>query len=670
MPRLKKIYYLLSYFLLCYSLATAQTPTVRILGGICAGTTLYVFTTLKPAMIVWKLNGKPIDTVSATWNRRAQTVAGSSTGGAGTGASLLNFPFGFYLDKNDTVYVTDFYNNRVQKWAPGASAGITVAGTGVAGSADSQLYNPVDVYLDSAKNIFVLDYFNNRAQKFLHGATHASTVAGICCTTGSTDSTLDFPTHIYVDKRDTVYICDGNNFRIIKWAPGADSGKVAAGGTYGTLADELNTPLGMYIDTARNIYIADTYNNRVQKWKDGGSSGVSIAGSLFSGIGANQLSNPAGVYVDGNSTLYIADAGNNRIMKWANAMTPVNIAGSIVGDTGIADSLLNYPTNIYLDPRGNLFVSDAVNNRIQKFTDTIVYSIVANKGGNYSATVYTFSGDTASATAYVYSIDSPHVIITASPGDTICANASPLFTAHADHIGVTATYQWQKNSINVGTGDSVYSPLSFSNNDTIICQVGITNPCAYMTSAVSNKIIITIEPDTTPTITVGGNTSGPVGASIHLFATITGATGGYKINWISNGVLFATTTTPNVSYIKTGGTDSITATIIPTTGCYNTVVSNNWFVQVGVIVPQVNNTKQEIIAHPNPFNDAIMISNMTATDRVCIYDMMGRKVFFATANKEGENSFDVKNILPGAYIIKIMDKSGSVKAKIPLQKNQ
>lgn len=57
-------------------------------------------------------------------------MAGSSSGGAGSGAELLDSPWDVVIDDTSAIYVSDKQNKRVQKWLPGASNGTTVAGGG------------------------------------------------------------------------------------------------------------------------------------------------------------------------------------------------------------------------------------------------------------------------------------------------------------------------------------------------------------------------------------------------------------------------------------------------------------------------------------------------------------------------------------------------------------
>ncbi|CAF2977042.1 unnamed protein product, partial [Rotaria sp. Silwood2] len=88
---------------------------------------------------------------------------------------------GLTLDLSNTLYIADWYNNRVQAWLQGASTGITVAGgsSGVSGSTANYLNMPSDVAVDSNGNVYVSDTLNNRVQFWAKSASSGTTIAGL-----------------------------------------------------------------------------------------------------------------------------------------------------------------------------------------------------------------------------------------------------------------------------------------------------------------------------------------------------------------------------------------------------------------------------------------------------------------------------------------------------------
>ena len=65
------------------------------------------------------------------------------------------------------MYIVDQYNNRIQRWAPGACSGECLVGCSrSAGIASDLLYHPQSVAFDEQGALYVSDGNQNRVQKF------------------------------------------------------------------------------------------------------------------------------------------------------------------------------------------------------------------------------------------------------------------------------------------------------------------------------------------------------------------------------------------------------------------------------------------------------------------------------------------------------------------------
>jgi len=170
------------------------------------------------------------------------TVAG--TGTAGSAANQLNNPVSVFVDAQGNIYVSDQSNYRIQKFPAGSTAGsdgITVAGTTPSGYLNSanQLQQPSGIFVDGSGNVYVADTFNNRIQEFLAGSTAGSngiTVAGTG-TQGTGANQLSFPLTVALDGSGNIYVTDGSYNRIQKFAPGSmggDNGTTVAGNSDGS----------------------------------------------------------------------------------------------------------------------------------------------------------------------------------------------------------------------------------------------------------------------------------------------------------------------------------------------------------------------------------------------------------------------------------------------------
>ena len=92
-------------------------------------------------------------------------VAGNGTGGRSS--RQLYYPSQVIVDKNEYLYISDTSNARIIRWQSGASFGVCIAAcTGVAGRTSNQLHAPHSLAFDSYGSLYVSDRFNNRVQKF------------------------------------------------------------------------------------------------------------------------------------------------------------------------------------------------------------------------------------------------------------------------------------------------------------------------------------------------------------------------------------------------------------------------------------------------------------------------------------------------------------------------
>ncbi len=94
-------------------------------------------------------------------------VAGNISGVAGSSSVSLNGPVGVTLDPMGNVYVADSSNHRIQLFLNGQTTSVTIAGVrGMLGNSSTLLQYPFWVILDNQLNLYVSDYYNYRVQKF------------------------------------------------------------------------------------------------------------------------------------------------------------------------------------------------------------------------------------------------------------------------------------------------------------------------------------------------------------------------------------------------------------------------------------------------------------------------------------------------------------------------
>ncbi|CAF2106852.1 unnamed protein product, partial [Rotaria magnacalcarata] len=61
------------------------------------------------------------------------------------------------------------------------------------------------------------------------------------------------------------------------------------------------------------------------KWNKGAKEGIVVAGGQGDGNALTKLSFPSGIFVDTLGTLYVAEEGNDRVMRWTQGATQVTV---------------------------------------------------------------------------------------------------------------------------------------------------------------------------------------------------------------------------------------------------------------------------------------------------------------------------------------------------------
>ena len=114
-----------------------------------------------------------------------------------------------------------------------------------------------------------------------------------------------------------------------------------------------------------------------------GDNGLAINAELYF---------PFGVFVDSHGNIFVSDALNNRVRKIdSNTGIITTIAGNgtqgYSGDGGLAiDATLSNPQSLYVDSQGTLFITDMYNNVVRKVNAItgIITTIAGNGNGGYS----------------------------------------------------------------------------------------------------------------------------------------------------------------------------------------------------------------------------------------------------------------------------------------------
>ena len=288
--------------------------------------------------------------------------------------------------------------------------------TGNGGPATAaELNNPADILMDSHGNLIVSEYQSHVIRK-IDGSGIITTIAGTGAAGYSGDggpataATLNGPCGIAITHTGELYFCDYGNSVIRKIDTAGLITTIAGNGSLGYSGDggpataaRLN-PTRIAVRSTGAYYIADYHNNCIRMVNTSGIiSTVAGNGTVgYSGDGgpatAAQIYQATSVVVDQFGNLYICDQYNQCIRKVNTSGVISTIAGNgtlgYSGDGGPATAAtFHYPSNVNVDFKGNIYISDAYNNAVRMVDPGGYISTIA---GNGSAG---YSGDGGPATA-------------------------------------------------------------------------------------------------------------------------------------------------------------------------------------------------------------------------------------------------------------------------------
>jgi len=179
------------------------------------------------------------------------------------------------------------------------------------------------------------------------------------------------PVGIAVDGDGRVFVSDATLKRVFAYGP--DGALALAIGQEG----EFESPAGLAVDRAnRRLYVADTARHEIRTYStDDGSLVRAIGGR---GTTPGTFNFPTNVFVDRLGRLYVADTMNFRLQIF-------DADGSVVGSFGTQGDVpgtLNRPKGVGVDSEGHIYVADTSFNNFQVFDEAGQLLLFVGSGGN------------------------------------------------------------------------------------------------------------------------------------------------------------------------------------------------------------------------------------------------------------------------------------------------
>ena len=134
-----------------------------------------------------------------------------------------------------------------------------------------------------------------------------------------------------------------------------------------------------------------------------------IAGRKIGSTGSEpgQLKNPAGFAIDGRGNFWVSDTGNDRVQKFSLEGNLLQV----VGKTGAGEGEFHAPSAVAVSPRGNIFVADTGNKRIQVFSAKGMFLGMFGKPGRLAGQFWEPLDLAVDSSEIVYVVDRGNVRI-------------------------------------------------------------------------------------------------------------------------------------------------------------------------------------------------------------------------------------------------------------------
>jgi ABC-type branched-subunit amino acid transport system substrate-binding protein len=287
----------------------------------------------------------------------------------------------------------------------------TLAGDGHLGyrdgpAAQARFNGLTGVAVDSQRNVYVAEFFGHRVRRITpEGMVSTLAGTGVPGYADGPGLTAQFsgPASLDVDEWGNIYVADASNHRIRVIGPDGTVSTLAGVGEAGyrdglAAQAQFNYPTGAVVDGAGVVYVADMANDRIRAISPEGMV-TTLAGSGERGFKDGppdqaQFDGPFRLRVDADGNVYVVDAslgqmrGNHAIRRIALDGTVTTIAGT--GQPGLADGTtaeagFYWPRDVAVDTAGNLYVTEAINQRIRVITPQgLVYTLAGNGRTGYA----------------------------------------------------------------------------------------------------------------------------------------------------------------------------------------------------------------------------------------------------------------------------------------------
>ena len=271
-----------------------------------------------------------------------------SFGQLGSGAGMLNCPWGVAVNERNEIAVTDAGNNRVQVFS---SDGTHLRSFGREGDNKGEFNFPTGIAFDrKSGNILVVDCYNHRVQLFSEQGEYLNQFGE----EGNLGHQLLSPFGLSVDSDRNVIVADPSNKEIKIFSyNGHFLRKIGGGGSF-------NIPWDC-VQYGNHLIVSDNGENCMKVFDEDGNFLYKFGKK---GSGDGEFNQPRFLSVNKAGHLMVCDRGNHRVQVF-------ELTGKFVSKFGTKGSgigeFINGPLSTAVLSDGRIVATDWGNHRIQIF---------------------------------------------------------------------------------------------------------------------------------------------------------------------------------------------------------------------------------------------------------------------------------------------------------------